>query len=272
MDEIIFNFHDVILIMTSILCLSFAVLLVIINTEKKACNYFLSAFLLAHAFIPINELILWGAAVKWKVREAFPELTFLGGFAYYVDGALLYFYIKSLIHKNFSLKTLDLMHCIPLLLYAFYMFFSIYNKSPIDRINFITSENLVYGKSYVALDFFCRCLRVTYCLFCLSFITKYKDALKKSYADVDKTDITWLKLLVVGFLLVMSMEAILGASKVVSLMVVFDANIFIHIGLTGYYVLFLLVNILVFSSIKYFPIMKPVNQKQPERRIIQGPA
>ena len=48
MNQVVFNFHDVILLMTAMLCCCFAILLIATNPPKNTSNYFLAAFLVAH--------------------------------------------------------------------------------------------------------------------------------------------------------------------------------------------------------------------------------
>ncbi|HOY23732.1 MAG TPA: AraC family transcriptional regulator, partial [Cellvibrio sp.] len=93
MNQVVFNFHDVILLMTAMMCMLFSALLVFTNPPKNISNYFLAAFLFTHAFIPLHELTMWGAEFKNTVRENFPQIYFIAGFAYYLDAALLYFYV-----------------------------------------------------------------------------------------------------------------------------------------------------------------------------------
>ena len=97
MNQVVFNFHDVILLMTAMLCCFFALLLIATNPPKNTSNYFLAAFLIAHALIPLHELILWGAEFKLHVREKWPQVYFIGAFAYYLDAVLLYFYVKYVV-------------------------------------------------------------------------------------------------------------------------------------------------------------------------------
>ena len=100
-QSVLFNFHDLILLMTAMQCLFFGILLFATNTQRLKSTLFLAAFLFAHALIPLNELIMWGAAFKAQVRESWPSIYFIPAVAYYIDGALLYFCIKSLIFKDF---------------------------------------------------------------------------------------------------------------------------------------------------------------------------
>ncbi|MDC2891216.1 hypothetical protein [Psychrosphaera algicola] len=71
-QSVLFNFHDVMLLMTTMQCLFFGVLLYVTNTKNVKTAMFLSAFLFAHALIPANELIMWGAEFKVQVRYEWP--------------------------------------------------------------------------------------------------------------------------------------------------------------------------------------------------------
>ena len=59
--QVLFNFHDVILLITAYLCLLFA-LLVMTRKGQKTQNVLLAAFLLCHAAIPVDLLISFGEA------------------------------------------------------------------------------------------------------------------------------------------------------------------------------------------------------------------
>lgn len=266
MNQVVFNFHDVILLMTAMLCIFFALLLVATNPPKNISNYFLAAFLVAHAFIPLHELILWGAEFKLHVREHLPGIYFVGGFAYFLDSGLLYFYIKSLVFRDFHLRRKDALHLIPLALFATFMLVAFYRFPSAIRHDWINNEIFVYGAGYIGMDFWCKVMRVLYCVACLRLIVKYKDLLKATHSNIEKVDITWLKLLVIGFLVVTVMESILSLAKLIGVITHYDFQhydlaIFEFMGLSGYYVLFMLVCTLVFTSMRYFSSFEAVRQK-----------
>lgn len=267
MAQVVFNFHDVILLMTAMLCIFFAALLVATNPPKNISNYFLAAFLLTHALIPLHELMLWGAVFKYKVRENFPQIIFAGGFAYYLDAVLLYFYIKSLIFHDFHFKKKYLYHLLPCAIFGVFMILIYYRYPLSQRIEWINAETFVYGAQYISADFICKILRVGYCIACFSLILKYKDILKTTHSNIEKVNVFWLKLLVIGFLTITIMEAILSLSKVIGVFTHFDfqhydLGIFEIIGLSGYYALFVLVCTLVFTSMRYFVNFETVKQKK----------
>lgn len=266
MDQVIFNFHDLILMMTALQCLFFAVLLVATNSRRLTSTYFLAAFLLAHAFIPLHEMILWGAEFKWTVRINWPQLYFVGGFAYYIDGALLYFCVKSLLFRDFAFKWRDALHLLPLLLFSIFMWLSFYHLPEPQRMEKIYDESFVYSPRYVVVEFLCKCMRVGYALACLALIVGYKKRLKSTHSNIEKVDTNWVVTLVVGLLVVMSMEVVLSVSKIVSLYKPYDLIVFEYIGLTGYYTMFVLVNLLVFTGIRYFASFEPVRQKEAPKK------
>ena len=271
MNQVVFNFHDVILLMTSMLCVLFSALLVATNPPKNISNYFLAAFLFTHAFIPLHELIMWGAEFKNTVRENFPQIYFVAGFAYYLDAALLYFYVKSLIFRDFHIRSKDYYHLIPISLFAIFMALAFFRYPLGQRLDWINNEIFVYSTAYITSDLFCKVLRVVYCVACFRLILKYKDLLKATHSNIEKVGVSWLKLLVVGFLAVTLMEASLAVAKVIGLVISFnfhqvDLPIIEFIGLSGYYVSFLLVCTLVFTSMRYFANFEAIRQKkEPEQ-------
>jgi AraC-like DNA-binding protein len=267
MNQVVFNFHDVILLMTAMLCVLFSALLVATNPPKNISNYFLAAFLLTHAFIPLHELMMWGAEFKNTVRNNWPQIYFLAGFAYYLDAALLYFYVKSLIFRDFHIRTKDYCHLIPFALFAIFMGVAFYSHPFAERLNWIKNEIFVYSPQYITIDFICKVMRVIYCIACLRLILKYKSLLKATHSNIEKVDVSWLSLLVIGFLTVTLMESILSFAKFIGVLIHYNfhrlnLDVIEFIGLSGYYVTFVLVCTLVFTSMRYFANFEAVRQKK----------
>jgi AraC-like DNA-binding protein len=55
-------------------------------------------------------------------------------------------------------------------------------------------------------------------------------------------------------------EAILVAAKIINIYTNFSFSLFVNIGLTGYYITFALVNLLVFTAVRYFGAFEQVNE------------
>lgn len=259
-SSVLFNFHDVILLMTAMQCLFCFLLLCLTIDRNKRSTLFLALFLLAHTLIPINELVMWGAEFKMTARDLFPSLYFFPMVAYYVDGALLYLCFKALVFKDFSLTKIDLFHFIPLLAYITFIGLVFYSKPQNIRLEMINSESFVYSASYVYMEFLSKLIRVFYAIACFSLISRYSSRLQDTNSNMEKVHLSWLRALVIGFLLVMVSEAILVAAKIINIYTNFSFSLFVNIGLTGYYITFALVNLLVFTAVRYFGAFEQVNE------------
>jgi AraC-like DNA-binding protein len=267
-QSVLFNFHDVILIMTTMQCLFFGVLLYVTNTHRIKSTLFLAAFLFAHALIPANELMMWGAEFKNQVRYEWPSLYFIPELAYYLDGALLFLCIKSLAFRDFSLKKIDLLHLLPLIAYVIFISTTFYSHSFEQRQEILYNEYFVYSASFVSLEFLCKLVRVFYAIACLTLIIRYKHILQNTKSNIEKIHINWLKGLVIGFMVVMLSETLLASVKVVSLFEPFNFGVFMYIGLTGNYASFILINLLVFTAIRHFVIFEQVTGEESTKKSI----
>lgn len=259
-SSVLFNFHDVILLMTAMQCLFCFLLLCLTIDRNKRSTLFLALFLFAHALIPINELVMWGAEFKMTARDLFPSLYFFPMVAYYIDGALLYLCFKALVFKDFSLTKIDLFHFIPLTAYITFIGLVFYSKPQDIRLEMINSESFVYSASYVYMEFLSKLIRVFYAIACFSLISRYSSRLQDTNSNMEKVHLSWLRALVIGFLLVMVSEAILVAAKIINIYTNFSFSLFVNIGLTGYYITFALVNLLVFTAVRYFGAFEQVNE------------
>ena len=261
-DTVLFNFHDVILLMTAMQCLFCFLLLSITNFRNTTSILFLALFLFAHALIPVNELMMWGADFKNIARELSPSLYFVPAIAYYVDGALLFFCFKSLVFRDFSLSKFDLLHLIPLLAYAIFIWTAFYSQPQDQRMEMINSETFVYSANYVYMEFFSKWIRVFYGIACYVLISRYSNLLQNTNSNMEKVHISWLRALVIGFLMVMISETLLIGAKIANVLTGFGfgQEQLSNIGLTGYYTTFVLVNLLVFTAVRYFGAFEQVTE------------
>ena len=169
MRETIFNIHDLVLMMTSIQCVCFVLLLLATNPPNNRSNYWLAAFLITQAFIPMHELVLWGSDIRGLVLANYPRLFFWMGFAYFMDGALLYLYVKSLVYRDFNLHRKDLLHLLPVTIYVVFLIVTFYSYSLPERVALIEHDQYVYSTHYLTIDFLGKLGRIFYCAACILF-------------------------------------------------------------------------------------------------------
>lgn len=261
-ESVLFNFHDVILMMISLQCLFFALLLWLTNSKQVKSTFFLAAFLFAHSLIPINELMMWGAEFKVHARQQLSSLYFLPGIAYYIDGPLLFLCIKSLVFRDFILRRTDLLHLLPFAIYCLYVGLNFYGNPLNIRLEMLNSESFVYSTNFVTIEFISKLTRFSYVIACFILISRYGLMLQEKHSNMEKAHISWLRALVAGFMLVMLFELILSASKIFT----HYHYIYFYIGLTRYYTTFFLINLLVFTAIRFFGMFEQVNEEELPKR------
>lgn len=261
-ESVLFNFHDVILMMISLQCLFFALLLWLTNSKQVKSTFFLAAFLFAHSLIPINELMMWGAEFKVHARQQLSSLYFVPGIAYYIDGPLLFLCIKSLVFRDFILRRTDLLHLLPFAIYCIYVGLNFYGNPLNIRLEMLNSESFVYSTNFVTIEFISKLTRFSYVIACFILISRYGLMLQEKHSNMEKAHISWLRALVAGFMLVMLFELILSASKIFT----HYHYIYFYIGLTRYYTTFFLINLLVFTAIRFFGMFEQVNEEELPKR------
>lgn len=261
MKEVLFNTHDLVLIITIYQCLLFAIFLVSLKKGKKLSNYLLAAFLLTQAAIPLDNLINFGEAFRLVALETSPNLFYTFGLAFWLEAPLLLLYIRSLMYKDYRLCKFDALYFLPFVLFASHFVF--------DWILLDTNSKLIslQGDTIAQTDIFHRTTHVVRELFrlvlgimCLIELHKYQKSLKREVADIESVDLNWLKILVVGFL-VMRISAVFVAFAIVSSYefgISFDHE---FLGLSSNYAVMLLISGLIFFSAGYSSVFKGIDRK-----------
>lgn len=262
MYEVIFNTHDVVLLMTAYQCILFALLLLTIKREHYIRNVFLAFFLLQQAAIPLDILISFGAEFRHIAIEWSPNLFYVFGFGYWLEGPLLLWYTRSLIYKDYRLKITDAVYLLPFILYVGYQLLFYYSLDVGDKKVIQEEYDLAVAPqimNYVTL--FREVFRVALGVMCLIEIKRYTQHIRTNFSDIDKIDLTWLKILVIGFLVIRSW-AVLVAGMIILAIGFGVTTDFETMGLLGNYTTFLLVSVLIFFGLGHSSVFEGLEQKQ----------
>jgi AraC-like DNA-binding protein len=262
MYEVIFNTHDVVLLMTAYQCILFALLLLTIKREHYIRNVFLAFFLLQQAAIPLDILISFGAEFRHIAIEWSPNLFYVFGFGYWLEGPLLLWYTRSLIYKNYRLRLKDIVYLLPFILYVGYQLIFYYSLDVTDKKIIQEEYDLNLAPqimNYVTL--FREAFRVALGVLCLIEIKRYTQHIHTNFSDIDKIDLTWLKILVTGFLVIRTWAVIVAAMIILSISFGIKTD-FETMGLLGNYTTFLLVSVLIFFGLGHSSVFEGLEQRQ----------
>lgn len=269
MEKVVFNTHDVVLLMTAYQCILFAILLLTIKREGRLTNILLALFLLQHAAIPLDILISFGAEFRLIALDWSPNLFYIFGFGYWLEAPLLLWYTRSLVYKNYSLTRKDLIYLLPFFVYLAHQILFYYGLDFSEKKSMQEDYNLYFAPKYMnyvtifrdLFRFFLGCL-------CLIEIRRFSRHLLHNYSDVEKLELNWLKLLVIGFTAIRGWSVLVVFLVMLAVVFGVDSD-FGVMGLLGNYTTFVLISMLIFFSLSHSPICEGVDSRvqesQPEK-------
>jgi len=122
MRAVLFNIHDVALIVTVIACALLGFKQFGGWSRPKRSGALFGLFLTANALVALNALILWAEPVRHTVFTALPYLYFFLGAANFLLGPLLYWQLKTHLNPEFRLGPAQFAHLVPALLALAYLY------------------------------------------------------------------------------------------------------------------------------------------------------
>lgn len=265
MDRLLFNFHDVVLLMTLYQCSLFALLLLVINRGKTLSNVLLAGFLLTQAAIPLDTLISFGAAFRHWAIHASPNLFYTFGLAYWLEGPLLLWYTRSLIYKDFRFKRIDSLYLLPFLAYFIYEIAVFFQFSHYEKMAILESNELLKESVTTHIIGFSReILRVFFGVMCLVEIHRCRQALQDNYSNIENIDFRWLKILTIGFLGIRLWAVLVSAAIILSAHMDIPVN-FRIMGLASNYTVFILISAMIFLSLSYSSMFEGIDATKIEK-------
>lgn len=264
MEATIFNTHDVVLLMTAYQCILFAILLLTARRERRLTNTLLALFLLQQAAIPLDILISFGAEFRAIALEWSPNLFYVFGFGYWLEGPLLLWYTRSLVYKDYRLTARDLLYLIPFAVYLLHQLLFYYSLDFTTKKVIQETYDLQVAPHYMNfVTLFRDVFRAALGVMCLLEIRRYGKHLKHNYSDIDKLDLTWLRLLVIGFLGIRVWAVLVAVMVILSIMYGVSVD-FGAAGLFGNYITFILVSVLIFFGLSHSTVCEGLETRTPE--------
>jgi AraC-like DNA-binding protein len=250
MTTVLFNTLDLALLFTIYQCLLFAVFLLVLKKNKKHSNILLALFLLSYAAIPLDTLINFGEAFRQFDINFSPNIFYVFGSAYWLESVLLLFYVRSLIYKDFRPKRVDLFYFLPFVLYLCYEANNWYLLDTNTKLAILNGYHIEEEPFYTRfINLFRECFR-SYCgILCLLELRLYQKKIKDNFADIEDVDLTWLKVLIIGFLIIRIQAILVTLGYMTSI----DLNVSIAYSILGQisnFMVMFLISFLIFFSLR----------------------
>jgi hypothetical protein len=97
-DALLFNIHDLILLIAIAQYLLLATLLVLTRRPEECSGYWLAAILAVAALQAMDTLMVWSPTLRHMLLESHPNLFFLATISYWLEGPLMYWYVASVLY------------------------------------------------------------------------------------------------------------------------------------------------------------------------------
>ena len=191
--------YEIIFFIAAFLYLLFSFFLFTHKKGNRVSNKIFAGFCLSKAFFIIHDLFSIFRQSVYKVFPIYMDVIFESTF--FLIGPFLYFYTRSMTSKNFVFKRIHLLNLIPFFIdvtFRNYRFFSHPNIADIMREEgyFISYSELRWR--YITMDIHV----IIYVIAALIVLYRYRSKLKEIFSSIEKMKLSWLYLVLFGFLLV----------------------------------------------------------------------
>ncbi len=173
----------------------FSVLLFIPKENRSKAHLFLALFLLAYALVQLSEVLDESKyiIVLPNMSQVFPALIF-------AMGPLLFFYVRALTNKDFTLNWKHLLHFIPLLVLLL-LLIPYFSLSTSEKLKIILQE---YDQpdTDLIIPYIANIQIFIYLLLSMRAVRKYSDNVKDYFSNTDKVSLQWLIYLMIALSLI----------------------------------------------------------------------
>lgn len=226
MDAVLFNVHDVVLLLTVVSCGLAIGVFWQADEERKVFNTLVAFFFAAGACIPIDTLINFGAAVRPLVIENFPDIFFVFEYGTWIQAPLAYWLFRTLLSKETRFSRYDILLLLPFALSLTHQLVA-YHTLPTDEKAAIQSAISIDNESVsvffvqVARDAF----RAVIAYLCLELILQFIARSSPQHAPKVPTEYQWLAAFGYGFFALNALSFLIASMLLVHVKFGFDLPI-----------------------------------------------
>ncbi len=251
MQQLLFNTHDAILLITIYQCVILAVALFLLSKSQFKSGIFVTLFFLMNAATPLDLLISFGDGFHGFAIEHIPDWFYVFELGYWLEGPFLLWYLRSLVYKNYRLQWVDLWYLTPFLLFFTHQLLAYHSMPTLRKVYLERTHNLANESISIFYIVFIRsALRVYFGVLCLQEMRRYFAMMHQKFASVNDAAFMWVKILVYGFFAVWCWGVLVSIALILNNH--FDLQIGVReMGLTAnYFVCFLLGVVLVAIGVR----------------------
>jgi AraC-like DNA-binding protein len=234
-----------------------AVLLESTRRRNDISSHLLALILVLNTFKAIDVLLVWSDSLRNIVLAWDPDILLLGGFAYWLEGPLLYGYVSAVLYRDFRFKPLYLIHLVPVCVLGAILLWLYYLQPDTTQVEMMGDLEFMWGGLMTHTITLRNLSIMLYGSWCLYELHRYRRLLRDNYANLEDRERRWLTWFVSGFVLIASWALLIHAigNRIGSDL----ANM---LGICTNYFTFFFVNSLVFISIRYTHLFDGIDDQR----------
>jgi AraC-like DNA-binding protein len=174
--------------------------------KSRLSNRLLGFFFLAIC-LNLLDVFLFNIGLYYT----YPFLAGFGNSMLFLLGPLLYFYTRSVVHKNFRLTFTTLLHLLPFLIFFIGTeFYYLIQSREVQELILkrLTGHQLPRGFAFVSIFILLQFL--LYMVLSIRVITLYKNAAKQLFSNTKYTNVSWLYSTIGFFIFIMMATTLNG--------------------------------------------------------------
>jgi len=216
-DTVLFNTHDLVLLITVYQCILLGAVMMVFSPKKRLSNFFLIGFLVSNAIVPLDTLISFGAAFReWSI-EHLPNWFYVFEIGYWLQGPFLLWYLRSRFYKGYRLRGVDFFYIVPFLLVVFHQTLAYYVlptdvKIEIQRDYSLSSETFTIFFVTLAREV----LRLYFGVICLLELRFYLQSVDRKIVQTRPDLIFWLRFGVFSFVVLWAWACLIAVGLIIN--------------------------------------------------------
>ncbi len=187
MKAVLFNVHDIALIVTVIACALLGSRHIGGWRRPKRSGYLFGLFLAINALVAVNTLIVWAEPIRHPVFALLPYLYLVLGAVGFLLGPLLYWQLRSHMSPGFRLSRWQWWHLTPAVLALIYLYLECFRFPHAVQRDLLLNLQLyqqpnAYYDDFITLK---KLLPLAYGLWCLAIVVRSRHEVSATIVDKD---------------------------------------------------------------------------------------
>ena len=166
MEQTIFNWHDLVLLLTAFECFIVGLIVFSLRRPVPLTLVLLGLVSMCYGGIALNEMIIWGVSFRYWILHASANFFFILSFSYWCAGPLLWLLSKRVTNARLH-KVHYVIHFLPACLMLVYLWQTFWGLPPSEKISLIENYHFDNSWHYPWVELAARAQRWLYSVFAI---------------------------------------------------------------------------------------------------------